>query len=357
MNLPKKLRDNLSKVQESWVNFATNESYKFVVLENENICITISTYGLRIVHLFTQNGVNELVDVIVGPEFPEDFLNATNPYYGAIIGPFANRIANGFFKLESSSYQLQCNNDKNHLHGGKEGFHTKAWKLLKQNKGAAVFRHTSTPLHQGYPGIVTIDVTFTLIDNKLKIDYEANSTELTIINLTHHPFFNLNGCGKGSIENHQLQLFTSHYLPINENGIPLGNIENASNSAFDFNISTVISKQINKDEKQLKLGNGFDHCYVLKKNTTEELLLAAEAIGDVSNLKMTIYTTEPGIQFYTGNFMDATNILKDGSKDEPRNAFCLETQHFPNSPNQPQFPSTYLHPENPFFSTTIFKFT
>lgn len=357
MNLPQDLRENFSKLQMAWANYNSQNLFELVVLENENLCVTISNYGLRIVHLFTKNNLGELIDVIVGPALPEDFLNASNPYYGAVIGPYANRIAHGFFRLENIDYQLQCNNGINHLHGGQNGFHTKTWKLLKQNKTAAVFRHISTPLHQGYPGVVTIDVTFTLLDNTLKIDYEANTTELTIINLTHHPFFNLNGHGKGSIENHQLQLFASFYLPIDENSIPLGNIEDVKNSAFNFNTLTSINSQINKDEEQLKRGNGFDHCYVLKQQDSEELSLAAIIIGDISKLKMEIYTTEPGIQFYTGNFMDATNTIKDGSKDEARNAFCLETQHFPNSPNQIQFPSTYLYPNTPFFSTTILKFS
>lgn len=357
MNLTNAIRENLNLVKNEWKNYADPNAYDFCILENENICVSICSYGLRIVNLWVNSNENQPIDIIVGPALPNHFFQSTNPYYGAIIGPFANRIANGKFDIENHTYQLECNNLPNHLHGGTNGFHTQNWKLLKQEKNRLWWKHISKPEHQGYPATVEITVCFTLLENGLKIDYEATTNEPTILNLTHHPFFNLNGVGVGSIEKHQIQLNSQHYLPINEVCIPLGNYEKVNESPFDFTSLTSIEQQIHIPNEQLKRGNGFDHCFVLNTTPTNELQLAATAVGNQSKIKMEIYTTEPGIQFYTGNFMDGINTMKDGSKDEVRFAFCLETQHFPDSPNQPQFPSTLITPNQKFVTTTAFHFT
>jgi aldose 1-epimerase len=276
-------------------------------------------------------------------------------YYGATIGRYANRIANGTFSLQDKNYLLETNNGINHLHGGEKGFHNIVWDVEVQSKNSITFKYLSPDGEEGYPGNVAVFVTYTLTDdNEMAIEFKATTDRATIINLTNHAYFNLNGIG--NINDHTLYINADNYTPVNEHLISTGNIETVSDTPFDFRQPKKIGSDINNDNEQLKYGKGFDHNFVLNKKN-DECSLAASATGDISNIKMNVFTTEPGIQLYTGNFMDGSNILANGSSDDFRTAFCLETQHFPDSPNKNNFPSTILTPGNTYKSRTVFCFS
>jgi len=316
-----------------------------------------TNYGNRIVSLVVQDKNQKPVDVVVGFDSIDGYLTSTEFYHGATIGRYSNRIAQGKFQLNATEYKLPINNGLNHLHGGPFGFHTKIWDVEEVKENAMVLSYSSPDGEEGYPGNVRIKVQFILSDqNDLVINYEARTDQQTILNLTNHSYFNLNGQGSGTILDHLVEINASQYTPIDNTLIPTGKLEPVSETPFDFTTANIIGKRINNDHIQLRHGKGYDHNYVINKDGGP-IGFAAKATGDKTGIKMEVLTNQPGVQFYTGNFMSGKNIIKGGVPDHFRTAFCLETQHFPDSPNHPHFPSTTIVPGDIFESTTIYKFS
>jgi aldose 1-epimerase len=328
---------------------------KFITLKNKQLTVSLTNYGARIAGLTTADKSGNPVDVVAGFDTVDAYIKSTTPYYGATIGRFANRIANARFSLNGVDYQLPVNNGPNSLHGG-SGFHSKVWDIIDGSDEHVTMQLFSPNGEDGYPGDMYVTVTFSLADDALLIAYEAKTDRDTVVNLTNHAYFNLNGEGSGSVLNHSLTINANAYTRINENLIPTGTIASVNGSPFDFRETQTIGKCIDTPNEQLQLARGYDHNYVLNKTNSDELTLAAKAVGDKSGIYLEVYTTEPGMQLYTGNFMSGSNTFKGGAKDDFRTTFCLETQHFPNSPNQPAFPSTVLNAGAIFKSSSLYRF-
>ncbi len=296
-----------------------------------------------------------LTDVVIGFESVNGYKNSTEPYFGATIGRYGNRIAKGKFTLDGKTYTLPLNNGPNTLHGGKKGFQDVVWDAKQLGDSALELTYLSKDGEQGFPGNLNVKVTYSLNDsNELKIHYEATTDKKTVVNLTNHAFYNLNG--SGTILNHLLMINADKYTPVDSTLIPTGKIETVKGTPFDFTNETAIGARINDSNQQLKNGKGYDHNFVLNKNKTSGLNLAATVLGEKSGIFMQVFTQEPGLQFYSGNFMQSKNTLRNG-KDEFRTALALETQHFPDSPNEPSFPSTVLEPGKTYSTTSVYKFS
>lgn len=328
-------------------------------LKNKNNAEAIFTnYGGRLVSLVVPNKDGKLVDVVVGFKSINDYEKSTEPYFGATIGRYGNRIAKGKFTLEGKTYSLFTNNGQNTLHGGKKGYQYVVWDASQPNANTLVLHYLSKDGDENFPGNLDVKVTYTLTDdNELKMDYEAKTDKTTIVNLTNHAFFNLNGDGSGEILNHEVQIYADEYAPVDSTLIPTGKIEKVKGTPFDFTKATTIGARINDKNEQLTFGKGYDHNYVLNKTKAMGMFHAATVKGDKSGIVMDIYTQEPGLQFYSGNFMQSKNTFKTGAKDDFRTAIALETQHFPDSPNQPAFPSTVLKPGQVYKTSSVYKFT
>lgn len=329
-----------------------------VILKNRNgIEAGISNYGARLVYLLLDDKQGITRDLVAGFENLDGYLQSTETFYGCCVGRYANRIKEGKFILDGKAYQLPVNNAPNHLHGGLDGFHNQVWGMQQVSENKVILKYSSADMEEGYPGKLIVTLTYTLTDeNCFSIQYEAGTDTPTIINLTHHAFFNLNGLNAGNILNHKLWINADKYTPVDSTAIPLGNLEEVTNGPFDFRKSKTIGQDIGRENIQLSIGHGYDHNFVLN-GKEKELKHAAQAIGDSSNIKMDVYTTEPGMQLYTGNFLKGENMMKAGIRDEFQTAFCLETQHFPNSINQPSFPSCVLRPGEIYYSETTYCFT
>lgn len=329
------------------------------VLKNKNgMQAAFTNYGGRLVSLLVPDSAGKPVDVVVGFDSVDGFVNSTEPYFGATIGRYGNRIAKGKFTLDGKEYTLATNNGQNTLHGGKKGFQYVVWDAAQPNPQTLVLTYLSKDGEEGYPGNLNVKVTYSLTDdNELKMDYEATTDKKTLCNLTNHAFFNLNGEGSGPILGHVLQIYADQYTPVDTTLIPLGKHADVKGTPFDFTTPETIGKRIEEPNDQLKAGKGYDHNYVL--NGTEGLGMthAATVKGDKSGIVMDIYTQEPGLQFYSGNFMQSKNVFKGGAKDDFRTALALETQHFPDSPNQPSFPSTVLEPGKTYKTSSVYKFS
>jgi aldose 1-epimerase len=324
-------------------------------LKNGDIEAAVTNYGAKLVSLLAPDKEGNKLDINIGFSDIAQYLNFKDAYYGATVGRYANRIAFGKFSLNGKEYALATNNGPNHLHGGKKGFDDVVWDAEQKDEATLVLSYLSKDGEEGYPGNVKVTVTYHLTaGNELQLHFEAETDQATIINLTNHAYFNLNGQGSGAILDHLLQINADHYTPIDETSIPFGTIDSVEGTPFDFRQPAAIGARINNDDEQLKNGSGYDHNFVLNKDKGG-LTFAAAAIGDKSGIKLEVFTTEPGIQLYTGNFMPGTNILSSGASDDKRTAFCLETQHYPDSPNKPNFPTTVLKPGEKFDSTTIFR--
>ncbi|HEV7330743.1 MAG TPA: aldose epimerase family protein [Flavisolibacter sp.] len=321
-----------------------NEVVAITISNNKNLRVGIINYGARLVELFYKD-----VNVIVNFPSLQDYFIPPKFYHGATIGRYANRIKNGTFKLNDMVYSLRVNNGPNHLHGGPTGFHARVWEVTEQQENSVTLRYLSGDGEEGYPGNVDVSVTFTAgEDDALEILYRATTDAATPFNITNHAYFNLNG--GGTALNHQLQINADQYTPVDESLIPTG-IEPVEGTAFDFRESKELGKDINKDEEQIRIGGGYDHNFVLNKKSGNELSLAARAVGDKTGIVMEAFTTEPGVQLFSGNFTE------DVLPNSYRTSFCLETQHFPDSPNQAKFPTTILEGGKQFESTTIYKFS
>ena len=326
-------------------------------LKNKNGAIlTITNFGGRVVNLLVPASSGKMIDVSVGLGSLNDYIKSTERYYGATIGRYGNRIAKGHFTLEGKEYTLATNNGPNTLHGGKIGYQDVVWDAKKLNDQSIELTYLSKDMEEGFPGNLHIKVIYTLTDdNAMKVDYEASTDKTTVVNLTNHAYFNLNGEGSGSILNHLVQLKASNYTPVDSTLIPTGKIEPVKGTPFDFTTPTTIGARINEQNEQLKNGKGYDHNFVLDKHDLDTPIAIVK--GDKTGIVMEIYTDEPGLQFYSGNFMQSRNVMKYSEFDVYRNAFAMETQHFPDSPNQPQFPSTVLKPGETYKTTSIYKFT
>ncbi|WP_181304694.1 aldose epimerase family protein [Rufibacter sp. XAAS-G3-1] len=329
----------------------------FVLKNKNNVQAAITNYGGRVVSLLVPDKNGKLTDVSIGFANVEDYTEGADTYFGATIGRYGNRIAKGKFTLEGKQYTLATNNGANHLHGGDKGFSRVVWDAKQVDDKTLELTYVSKDMEEGYPGTLTTKVTYTLTDgNELKVNYQATTDKTTIVNLTNHTFFNLNGEGSGDVLGHTLQINADRYNPVDSTLIPTG-IEPVTGTPFDFQQPTAIGSRIKEQNQQLQYGNGYDHNYVLTGgNAGKEMKLAATVTGDKSGITMEIRTQEPGIQLYSGNFMEGGHTLKVG-KDEFRTAFCLETQHFPDSPNQSAFPSTVLKPGQTYNTTTVHKFS
>lgn len=341
--------------KESFQQTIDGKKVDLFVLSNETTDVAITNYGARIVSYFVPDKQGKKTDIVVGFDSLEGYLGAEERYYGAIVGRYANRIAKGKFSLDGEEYTLATNNAPNHLHGGKKGYQDVVWDVVEAAPESLTLRYFSPDGEEGYPGNMEITVKYSLSGNDLVMDYGATTDKATVFNITNHAYFNLNGQGSGTILDHQLMINADHYTPIDETSIPLGEIAPVEGTPFDFRTPATIGYRIEEEHEQLKNGTGYDHNFVLNTAGDQQLMLAAGAVGDKSGIALEVLTTEPGIQLYTGNFMKAHHQIKYGFRDQRREAFCLETQHYPDSPNQPKFPSTVLKPGERFKSQTIFR--
>jgi len=331
------------------------------VLTNKNgVEVDITNFGAAVVSLKVPDRHGKTDDVVLGYDDLDGYLHDKS-YFGATVGRYANRIAHGKFTLNGTTYTLAKNDGENHLHGGVRGFNKVGWEAKDvSTAGAAALQlnYLSKDGEEGYPGNLSVQVTYTLTNNnELKIDYSATADKDTVLNLTHHSYFNLAGQGKGDILQHQLLLHASRFTPVDATLIPTGEIRSVKGTPLDFASATAIGSRIGQDDEQLKLGHGYDHNFVLDGGTGGAPVLAAQVYEPSSGRVMEVWTTQPGIQFYSGNFLADTIRGKSGSTYRRRAAFCLETQHFPDSPNKPNFPSTILKPGRQFKSSTTYKFS
>ena len=319
----------------------------------------ITNYGGIVMSLKVPDRNGKFADVVLGLPTAQDYMKKNDPYLGAIIGRYGNRIAKGRFTLNGVEYKLAVNNGENHLHGGIKGFDKVIWtgrKIRTKDGPAVVLTYLSKDGEEGYPGNLRVRVVYTLTEkNELKIDYSATTDKDTVLNLTHHSYFNLAGEGNGDILNHQLTINADRFVPTDAGSIPTGELRNVSGTPFDFLTSTAIGARINQDDEQLKLGNGYDHTFVIN-GTPGTLRHAATAREASSGRVMEVWTTEPGMQLYTGNFLDGSITGKSGKPYPRRSGFCLETQHYPDSPNHPSFPTTTLKKGATYKSTTLYRF-
>ena len=328
-------------------------------LSNANgMQVGITNYGGRIVTILAPDRHGQMADVVLGFDNLQGYLD-THTYFGALVGRFANRIADGKFTLDGKVYHLPINNGPNSLHGGIQGFDQKVWtaREIEGSEPALELTYFSKDGEEGYPGNLHAKVVYTLTsDNGIKIDYSATTDQDTIINLTNHSYFNLAGQGNGDILKQVMMINSDEITPVDATQIPTGQILNVAGTPFDFRKPTPIGARINEDNPQLKNGKGYDINYILNRKGPG-LDLAARAYDPESGRELEVYTTQPGVQLYSGNFLDGTVHGKGGKVYGIRTGFCLETQHYPDSPNHPNFPSAELKPGQTYHEVTVFKFT
>jgi len=347
--------------KESFGKTTGGEQIDIYTLSNKKgMEVSITNFGATVVTLKVPDRAGKATDIVLGHDTLDGYEKGTS-YFGATVGRYGNRIAGGKFSIDGKTYTLPKNNGENTLHGGIVGFNKKVWKAREiAAKGGESLEMTylSADGEEGFPGNLSAKVVFTLPAdrNELKIDYAATTDKDTVLNLTNHSYFNLAGEGNGDILDHVMTLHAKQFTPVDKGLIPTGELKNVAGTPMDFNNATAIGKRINESDEQLVFGKGYDHNWVLTRAGGSELSIAAEAYDPKSGRKLEVLTTEPGVQFYSGNFLDGAK--GKGNKPYPqRAAFCLETQHFPDSPNHPNFPSTLLKPKAGFHSQTVFRFS
>lgn len=322
--------------------------------------VKITNYGAIVQSLKTPDRNGALADVVLGFDTLDGYLGK-HPYFGAIVGRYGNRIAKGKFALDGQEYTLAVNNGPNALHGGLKGFDKQVWTAtaFEDDDAAGLKLHLVSPDgDEGYPGELTVTVTYMLTnENALEIHYEATTDAPTVLNLTNHSYFNLDGAGNGDILDHSVTINADRFTPVDETLIPTGELRPVEGTPFDFRTAKPLGQDIGADEEQIKFGGGYDHNFVLNKTAAGAMTLAARVHAPESGRVMEVHTTEPGLQFYSGNFLDGTDVGKGGVAYAHRFGFCMETQHFPDSPNQPAFPSTVLRPGENYDTTTVYKFS
>jgi aldose 1-epimerase len=329
----------------------------FTLTNTAGVEVKAMTYGGIIASWRVPDRRGQMADIVLGYDDPAAYLENNSPYFGAIVGRYGNRIGRAQFALDGRTYTLAANNGANHLHGGIQGFDKVLWQgeALRGAGGVGVaFSRTSVDGEEGYPGNLEVRVTYTLTDrNELVVAYQATTDKPTPVNLTQHTYFNLAGQGTGDILGHELRINADRYTPVDATLIPTGELASVDKTPFDFRQPTAVGARINSDHPQIQYGRGYDHNWVLARSGAG-LSLAAEVYEPTSGRTLQVRTTEPGLQFYTGNFLDGTITGKDGRVYRHRYGLCLETQHFPDSPNHPTFPSTTLRPGETYRSRTVF---
>lgn len=326
-------------------------------LSNGTMEVAITNYGGRIVALSVPDKNNKPTNVTLGRGSIKDYLDSNEAYFGAIIGRVGNRISKGEFLIDEEVYTVTTNENGNTLHGGERGFHDVVWDAHQTNENSLQLSYVSADMEEGFPGELKVTVQYQLLeDNSLKITYNAVTNKSTVVNLTNHTYFNLNGIGSGTILNHILTVNANKFTPVDTELIPTGELRDVINTPFDFTQPTTIGARINAGGNQLKFGEGYDHNFVIEEQSNN-MTHAASVVGNLSDIQMDVYTQEPGLQFYSGNFMASTNTLLSGVKDDYRTAFCLETQHYPDAPNHKQFPSIHLEQGETYKTETIYKFS
>ena len=353
--LPANFRQEIDG-KETWLFTLTNKAGSEAAILN---------YGARIVSLMVPDRNGVMTDVVTGHDSIADYLSSTERYFGAVCGRYGNRIANGRFTLDDMVYdKLARNNGPNHLHGGLKGFNDVIWDMKRIDNETVELSYLSTDGEEGFPGNLRVKVVYFLSeDNTLIIFYRATTDKPTVLNLTNHSFFNLSGAGNPSIDDHVLTIYADHYLPTDNTSIPYGPIEKTAGTPMDFRTPHPIGERIHDDFEQLVFGNGYDHTYILNNINGKIALEAinqkvcARCISPKTGIVMDTVTTEPGVQFYSGNWLSGNVRGKNGQRYPKRSAFCLETQHFPDSPNKQDYPSTILRPGELFSSFTNYSFS
>ncbi|SFC65540.1 aldose epimerase family protein [Flavobacterium phragmitis] len=347
-------------VKEKFEKKVDGKQVSLYTLQNKNgVVCQITNYGARVVALSVPNKDKKITDVVLGHESIDQYLK-NGEYLGAIVGRYGNRIANGQFSLNGKNYTLFKNNGPNTLHGGKKGYANVVWDArpftTQNGENAVEMSYLSKDGEEGFPGNLNIKVTYTLTEtNGLKIEYWAQTDAETVVNLTNHAYFNLKGAGNGDIFSHNLTIYADNFTPTDSTLIPTGKIQNVANTPMDFRTAHTIGERINEKTIDLKYGKGYDHNWILNK-TGKEFTLASIVAEPSTGIEMRVFTTEPALQFYSGNFLDGKIIGKDKKQYNYRNAFCMEAQHYPDAPNHANFPSTTLKPGETYKQTTLYQF-
>ena len=335
------------------------ETMLCILTNNKGAELAITNYGAKIVSLMVPDRSGKLTDVVTGHDSIDEYLVSEEPYFGAICGRYGNRIAGGKFTLDDVVYdKLAINNGPNSLHGGLKGFNSVVWDLNKVDDQTVELKYTSADGEEGFPGKLDTMVTYHLSDdNEVVIMYHAVTDKPTVLNLTNHSYFNLSGQGDPSVYDHKLTINADYYLPTDETAIPYGPKEKVEGTPMDFRTPHKVGERIDEDFEALNFGKGYDHTYILNKKEENELSFCARCVTPKNGIVMECYTTQPGVQLYTGNWMTGNFAGKNGQRYPARAALCLETQHYPDSPNKPEYPSTILRPDETFESKTIYKFS
>ena len=339
---------------------ADGKTADLYTLKNKNgMQVSITNFGATVVSIMAPDKAGKAADVALGYDDLAGYELNKN-YLGVLVGRYGNRIAHGKFSIDGTEYTLAKNNGDNSLHGGIKGFNKALWKAKDVSKGgeaAVEMKYVSKDGEEGYPGNLSVTVIYTLTNkNELKIDYSATTDKKTVVNLTNHTYFNLAGQGNGDILKQELMIDADTFTPVDAGLIPTGELKKVEDTPFDFRKPTAIGARIDASDEQIKLGGGYDHNFVVNRKAATGLSLAAQVSDPASGRTMEVWTTEPGVQFYTGNFLDGSFKGKGGITYQKRTAFCLETQHFPDSPNHPSFPTTLLKPGERYHTTTVYKF-
>ncbi|WP_255462357.1 aldose epimerase family protein [Granulicella sp. WH15] len=324
-------------------------------LKSTSLEVSITNYGARVVAIRTPDRTGKVANVALGYDTLDDYLHDPSSYYGAVVGRYGNRLAKGQFTIDGHQYQVPQNDHGQSLHGGTHGFDKIVW-AAKEIANGVELSLVSKDGDMGFPGTLTVHVKYTVAGDALHIDYSATTDKTTVINVTNHSYFNLAGEGSGLILGHEMQIEADAFTPVDAVLIPTGVLEPVKGTPFDFHKSTVIGDRIGNDDEQLKLGGGYDHNWVLN-GPNGVMKTAARAYDPSTGRVLTVTTTEPGVQFYSGNFLTGAKPGHEGHLYPKRSGFCLETQHYPDSPNHPKFPSTELKPGQTMHSTTVFTFT
>lgn len=348
-----------SKVEmEPWGEINGQPVYLYTLTNANGAQMKVTNYGARVTSLIIPNKNENMVDVVLGFDNLQAYLD-NHTYFGAIVGRYGNRIKDGKFTLDGVEHTLGRNNIDNHLHGGFKGFDQRVWnaEAVKTNEGVSVrLNYLSKDGEEGYPGNLDVTVTYTLTDdNEFIFDIEATTDEPTIVNLTNHNYYNLAGA-KTDAMSHLLMIDADKFTPIHDEWIPTGELRSVEGTPMDFTQPTPVGERINEDYQQLENGHGYDHNYVLNSGGGQ-MALAGTVYEPMTGILMKVYTDQPGVQFYSGNFLDGSLVGKNGIIYEHRYAICLETQHFPDSPNHPNFPTAVLRPGQGYKTSTVFEFT
>jgi aldose 1-epimerase len=354
------IKENLSGLlQEDFQKIINGKNTRLFILKNKmGMEIALTNYGGAILAIMVPDRFGNIANVILGHDNIDSVINSPEPFLSTTIGRYGNRIANGKFSLNGKEYTLSINNGPNSLHGGPKGFHTVVWDVVRSNGSSVELQYTSEDGEEGFPGKLVVSMIYALTDdNEFVITYKAAADKTTIVNLTNHGFFNLAGISDPTptVENNILTINADFFVPINEVSIPTGEILKVEGTPMDFRGPEPVGKRINGNYEQLVFGTGYDHCYVLNKSYPGELSFAARCVEPVSGRSLEVFTTEPGVQLYTGNWLNGFSG-SHGATFPARSAICFEAQHFPDTPNKPYFPSAKLDPEEEYSQTTIYKF-